>query len=138
MVGHKFYKNLFQTISYFSVIMFFEIFLLVGFFASLNYGHNFGWVLLIISLCLIILFFLIGFYWIFQKVFIDENGIKILFLNKIIKQYDWKEINIIEEANIMRNPAIRIKTINGSEIHLDRRKKIIKVIEKYSHIIIEK
>ena len=138
MVGHKFYKNLFQTISYFSVIMVFEIFLLVGFFASLNYGHNFGWILLILSLCLIILFFLIGFYWIFQKVFIDENGIKILFLNKIIKQYDWKEINIIEEANIMRNPAIRIKTINGSEIHLDRRKKIIKVIEKYSHIIIEK
>ncbi len=82
--------------------------------------------------------FLIGFYWIFQKVFIDENGIKILFLNKIIKQYDWKEINIIEAANIMRNPAIRIKTINGSEIHLDRRKKIIKVIEKYSHVIIEK
>lgn len=138
MVGHKFYKNLFQTISYFSVIMVFEIFLLIGFFASLNYGHNFGWVLLIISLCLIILFFLIGFYWIFQKVFIDENGIKVLFLNKIIKQYDWKEINIIEEANIMRNPAIRIKTINGSEIHLDRRKKIIKVIEKYSHIIIVK
>ena len=138
MVGHKFYKNLFQTISYFSVIMVFEIFLLIGFFASLNYGHNFGWVLLIISLCLIILFFLIGFYWIFQKVFINEKGIKVLFLNKIIKQYDWKEINIIEEANIMRNPAIRIKTINGSEIHLDRRKKIIKVIEKYSHIIIEK
>lgn len=138
MVGHKFYKNLFQTISYFSVIMVFEIFLLIGFFSSLNYGHNFGWVLLIISLCLIILFFLIGFYWIFQKVFIDENGIKVLFLNKIIKQYDWKEINIIEEANIMRNPAIRIKTINGSEIHLDRRKKIIKVIEKYSHILIEK
>ena len=138
MVGHKFYKNLFQTISYFSVIMVFEIFLLIGFFASLNYEHNFGWVLLIISLCLIILFFLIGFYWIFQKVFIDENGIKILFLNKIIKQYDWKEINIIEAANIMRNPAIRIKTINGSEIHLDRRKKIIKVIEKYSHVIIEK
>lgn len=138
MVGHKFYKNLFQIISYFSVIMVFEIFLLIGFFASLNYGHNFGWVLLIISLCLIILFFLIGFYWIFQKVFIDENGIKVLFLNKIIKQYDWKEINIIEEANIMRNPAIRIKTINGSEIHLDRRKKIIKVIEKYSHIIIVK
>ncbi len=61
MVGHKFYKNLFQTISYFSVVLVFEIFLLIGFFASLNYEHNFGWVLLIISLCLIILFFLIGF-----------------------------------------------------------------------------
>ena len=40
---------------------------------------------------------------------------------------DEEFLNIIEEANIMRNPAIRIKTINGSEIHLDRRKKIIKL-----------
>ena len=63
---------------------------------------------------------------------IDESGIKIIFINKIIKQLEWKEIEIIEEANIMRNPAIRIKTFNGTEIHLDKRKNIIKLIEKYS------
>ncbi len=32
----------------------------------------------------------------------------------------------------MRNPTIRIKLIDGSEIHLDRRKRIIEVIKKYS------
>ena len=131
MLKHKFYKNLFQTISYFAVIMVFEILLLVGFFASLSYGQNFGWILLIISLSLIVLFFLIGFYWIFQKVSIDESGIKIYFMNKIVKQLKWEEIDIIEEANIMRNPAIRIKALNGAQIHLDKRKKIIKVIEIY-------
>lgn len=131
MLKHKFYKNLFQTISYFAVIMVFEILLLVGFFASLSYGQNFGWILLIISLSLIVLFFLIGFYWIFQKVSIDEGGIKIYFMNKIVKQLKWEEIDIIEEANIMRNPAIRIKALNGTQIHLDKRKKIIKVIEIY-------
>ena len=132
MLKQKFYKNLFQTLSYFSVVMIFEITLFMGFIASLTYGQNLGWILLIISLVLIVLFFLIGFYWIFQMVSIDESGIKILFINKIIKQLEWKEIEIIEEANIMRNPAIRIKTFNGTEIHLDKRKYIIKLIEKYS------
>ena len=131
MLKHKFYKNLFQTISYFAVIMVFEILLLVGFFASLSYEQNFGWILLLISVSLIALFFIIGFYWIFQRVSIDEGGIKIYFMNKIIKQLKWKEIDIIEEANIMRNPAIRIKALNGTQIHLDKRKKIIKVIEIY-------
>lgn len=132
MLKHKFYKNLFQTISYFSVIMIFEIFLLIGFFASLSYGQNFGWILLIISISLIVLFFLIGFYWIFQRVSIDENGIRIWFMNKIVKQLKWEEIDTIEEANIMRNPALRIKAFDGSEIHLDSRKNIVKVIEIYS------
>ena len=132
MLKQKFYKNLFQTLSCFSVIMIFEIFLLIGFFDSLSYKQNFGWILLIISLSLIALFFIIGFYWIFQTVSIDESGLKILFISKIIKHIKWKEIDTIEEANIMRNPAIKIKTFNGVEIHLDKRKNIIKVIEIFS------
>ncbi|MBQ9716066.1 MAG: hypothetical protein IJV77_06635 [Clostridia bacterium] len=132
MLKHKFYKNLFQTISYFSVIMIFVIFLLIGFFESLSYGPNFGWILLIISISLIVLFFLIGFYWIFQMVFIDESGIKILFKSRIVKQLKWEEIDTIEEANIMRNPALRIKAFDGNEIHLDKRKPIVKAIEIYS------
>lgn len=128
----KFYKNLFQAMSYFVVIIIFEVFLFIGFFASLSYGQNFGWILLIISLSLIALFFLIGFYWIFQIVSIDEHGIKILFKRKIVKQLKWEEIDTIEEANIMRNPALRIKAFDGSEIHLDKRKQIVKAIEIYS------
>lgn len=128
----KFYKNLFQTMSYFAVIILFEVFLLIGFFTSLSYGQNFGWILLIISLSLIVLFFLIGFYWIFQIVSIDEHGIKILFKSRMIKQLKWEEIDTIEEANIMRNPALRIKAFDGSEIHLDKRKQIVKAIEIYS------
>ncbi|MBQ3253025.1 MAG: hypothetical protein IJA65_00580, partial [Acholeplasmatales bacterium] len=79
-----------------------------------------------------ILYFLIGFYWIFQKVIIDDNGIRIILINKIIKECKWYEIDIIEEANIMKNPAIRIKNIDGTEIHLDKRKSIIQALEKYS------
>ena len=128
----KFVKNLFQTVSYFAVLVIFEVILLGGFWTSLSYEHNFGWILLIVALSLVVLFFLVGFYWVFQQVYIDESGIKIFFAKKIIKQYEWKEINTIEETNIMRNPAIRIKMFNGTEIHLDKRKSIIKALEKYS------
>ena len=132
MLKHKFFKNLFQTISCFAVIMTLDAILLGGFFISLSSRPNNGWILLIISLSLIALFFLIGFYWIFQMVSIDESGIKILFKSRIIKQLKWEEIDAIEEANIMRNPALRIKAFDGTEIHLDKRKQIVKAIEIYS------
>ena len=117
--------------------MIFVFFLLIGFVASLNYENNFGWILLVISISLIVLFFLLGFYWIFQKVLINEKGIQIVFLNKIIKECYWKEIESIEDANIMKNPAIRIKLFNGSEIHLDKRKSIIAAIELCSNRIVK-
>ena len=131
MLKQKFYKNLFQSISFFSIIMLFETILITGFIASLNYENNNGWILLIMSFVLIILFFLIGFYWIFQKAIFDDNGIKIVFLNKIIKECKWTEVLDIEITNIMRNPALKINLTTGSEIHLDKRKSIIRVIEKY-------
>lgn len=101
-----------------------------GIFASLSYTPNYGWILLIIALALILLSFLIGFYWIFQKVLIDEIGITIFLINRTIRQVKWEEIDTIAEANIMRNPAISTKTFSGSEIHLDKRKSIMKAIEK--------
>lgn len=131
MLKQKFYKNLFQSISFFSIIMLFETILITGFIASLNYENNNGWILLIMSFVLIILFFLIGFYWIFQKVIFDDNGIKIVLLNKIIKECKWTEVLDIEITNIMRNLALKINLTTGSEIHLDKRKSIIRVIEKY-------
>lgn len=35
-------------------------------------------------------------------------------------------------SKYMRNPALRIKAFDGSEIHLDKRKQIVKAIEIYS------
>lgn len=132
MLKNKFYKNLFQSLSALGGILIVYIPCIFGYIESIKYGSDLGWIMLVAPLSLFILYFLIGFYWIFQKVIIDDNGIRIILINKIIKQLKWKEIDIIEEANIMKNPAIRIKTLNGTEIHLDKRKKIIKVIEIYS------
>ena len=132
MLKNKFYKNLFQSLSALGGILIVYIPCIFGYIESIKYGSDLGWIMLVAPLSLFILYFLIGFYWIFQKVIIDDNGIRIILINKIIKECKWHEIDVIEEANIMKNPAINIKNIDGTEIHLDKRKSIIKVIEIYS------
>lgn len=128
---NKFYKNLYQSISIFSVVTVFSLILLWGYIDSLSYGKNNGWILLVVAVSLIALFFVIGFYWIFQKVIINEKGIKIVFGKKILKECTWDGIESITVTNTMKNPAIQITQLNGLRIHLDERKSIIKVIELY-------
>lgn len=132
MLKNKFYKNLFQSLSALGGILIVYIPCIFGYIESIKYESDLGWLMLVAPLSLFILYFLIGFYWIFQKVIIDDNGIRIILINKIIKECKWYEIDIIEESNIMKNPAIRIKNIDGTEIHLDKRKSIIQALEKYS------
>ena len=132
MIKNKFYKNLFQSLSALGGILIVYIPCIFGYIESIKYESDLGWIMLVAPLSLFILYFLIGFYWMFQKVIIDDNGIRIILINKIIKECKWYEIDIIEEANIMKNPAIRIKNVDGTEIHLDKRKSIIKALEKYS------
>ena len=132
MLKNKFYKNLFQSLSALGGILIVYIPCIFGYIESIKYESDLGWIMLVAPLSLFILYFLIGFYWIFQKVIIDDNGIRIILINKIIKECKWYEIDIIEEVNIMKNPAIRIKNIDGTEIHLDKRKSIIQALEKYS------
>ena len=132
MVKNKFYKNLFQSLSALGGISLVYIPCIFGYIESIKYESDLGWIMLVAPLSLFILYFLIGFYWIFQKVIIDDNGIRIILINKIIKECKWYEIDFFEEDNIMKNPAINIKNIDGTEIHLDKRKSIIQALEKYS------
>ena len=132
MLKNKFYKNLFQSLSALGGILIVYIPCIFGYIESIKYESDFGWILLVAPLSLFILYFLIGFYWIFQKVIIDDTGVRIVLINRIIKERKWYEIDVIEEANIMKNPAIRIKNIDGTEIHLDKRKSIIQALENYS------
>ena len=132
MLKNKFYKNLFQSLSALGGILIVYIPCIFGYIESIKYESDLGCIMLVAPLSLFILYFLIGFYWIFQIVIIDDNGIRIILINKIIKERKWCQIDIIEEANILKNPAIRIKNIDGTEIHLDKRKSIIQALEKYS------
>lgn len=124
MVKNKFYKNLYQSISFFSVIMIFVFSLLMGFAASLNYEGGNGWILLALAISLIILYFCIGFYWIFQKVEISNNGIEITILKKVIQKIKWDDVDDIIYTSVMRNPAYVIIIKESKKINLDSRKKI--------------
>lgn len=124
MVKNKFYKNLYQSISFFSAIMIFVFSLLMGFAASLNYEGGNGWILLALAISLIILYFCIGFYWIFQKVEISNNGIEITILKKAIQKIKWDDVDDIIYTSVMRNPAYVIIIKESKKINLDSRKKI--------------
>ena len=130
MLKYKFYKNLFSSICCFSGILFVDIILISSFLANFNQGYS--WVFLLMSLGLTALYFLFGFYWIFQQVIIDEQGISIVLINKVIKSCKWTEVDSIELTNVNRNPAIEIMLLDGSQFYLDQRKSIIKAIEAYS------
>ena len=84
MIKNKFFKNLFQLLSALGGILIVYIPCIFGYIESIKYESDLGWIMLVAPLSLFILYFLIGFYWIFQKVIIDDNGIRIILINKII------------------------------------------------------
>lgn len=133
MLKNTFYKNFYQSICCFASILFIDLVFLIAYIDTLKYGRDIGWFCLICSMGLIASFFIFGFYFIFQKVIINEDGIKIVLIHKLMREHKWEEIETIEKANFMKNPALIIKLVNGSEIHLDNRKIIVNAIEKYSN-----
>lgn len=124
MVKNIFYKNLYQTISFFSVVMVLNFFLLLGFIESLKYANSNGWFLLIISISLIILYFSIGFYWIFQQVELNKDGIEITLCGKSIKNVKWADVEGIKRTSVMKNPAYTVMIKGDKNINLDARKGI--------------
>lgn len=132
MIKNTFIKNWYQVISYFLVIMVFVGILLLGYFASLDFESNNGWYLLVIALALIVLFFGIGFYWIFQTVEIDEKGVRTKLFRKTIRNVSWESITDIQCTSVARNPAYTISLENEKNLNLDARKSIKNAIGHYA------
>lgn len=137
MLKNKFLKNLYQTVSSLGVIVVLEIPIIGGFLYSLQLDENYGWILLIISAIIAFLYFGIGFYWIFQKVIITNNSIRIIFLGRTISEYLWTDVANIKKSNHLRNPTLKITLKNGNFLYLDDRKKIRYAITTISKIDIE-
>ena len=93
---------------------------------------------IIIPFILYLMYFGVGFYCVFQTVIINNEGIEIWLFKKCLKKYPWNKISRIEESWHMRNPALKITLVNDYEIYLEKRKPIIRAIEYYSAIKIEK
>ena len=132
MKNFKFIKNLYQVISCLFVIMVFVCFLLLGYIKSLDYPKNNGWYLLLVSFSLIVLFFITGFYWIFQTVEIDAEGIRTKIFRKSIRSINWDDITEIKYTCVMRNPAYVLLIKNEKNLNLDSRKSIKNAINYYA------
>lgn len=137
MLKKVFIKNFYQTISSLGVVVVLEIPIIVGFLYSLQSDEKYGWILLIVSAIIAFLYFGIGFYWIFQKIIITNNSIRIIFLGKTISEYLWTDVTDIKKSNHLKNPALKITLKNGNFLYLDDRKKIRYAITTISKIDIE-
>ena len=133
MIKSKFFKNLYQTISFSLSVSVIVFFLLLGYFASLSYENNDGWLLLLVALIVIILFFMIGFFWFFQIVEIDTEGISTKILGKTLRKVNWDNIKGIKHTSVMRNPAYVVSIENQKDLNLDSRKKIRFAIEYFGN-----
>jgi len=69
---------------------------------------------------------------IFQIVIIDEEGIKIILIKKVIKKCKWEEVKTMYLINNGYGTKVAIELFNKTEIYLEHRKKIVKAIEYYS------
>lgn len=126
----KFFKNLYSTISYLGVTLIFTITGLGAFWEALSHGSKYAWILLTISIGIVILYFLFGYYWIFKKVQFDETGIEITIHKKVLRIVKWTDIKEIERVGHNRNPALEITVNGGKTLYLDDRKKIRKAISE--------
>ena len=124
MLKNTFYKNLFQSLSTLGGILIVYIPFIFGYIESIKHESDLGWIILVAPLSLFILYFLIGFYWIFQKVEISNNGIEITILKKTIQKIKWDDVDDIIYTSVMRNPAYVIIIKESKKINLDSRKKI--------------
>ena len=138
MVKNKFYKNLYQSISCFATLLIFVFFLLLGFCISLQYENNHGWILLLTAVSLIVMFFIVGFYWMFQKVEVCNTGIKITLFRTVIRDVKWEDVVEITAVSLMRNPAFSIKIKGAPALHLDDRNKIRRALLCFGNEIIIK
>lgn len=109
-----------------------DLALLAGFIFSLfKEQPNYGWITLVIIGITLLLYFIIGFYWIFQTVVIDEKGIRVKFFNKTLKEFDIKDIECFAIGSVYRNPIIAIQRKDGDRLNIDKRKKTLECLKYF-------
>jgi hypothetical protein len=85
----------------------------------------------------LVLYFSVGFYWIFQKVKIDESGIEITLLNKTIRKVRWENVERIQSGSFCRNPVYVLYIQNEKNLNLDERKAIKEAILFYGKLSVD-
>lgn len=125
MIKNRFVKNLYQITSFAASELVILIPILAIYFLMLdsNAVDKSAWMLYVV-IVLVLLFFIIGFYWIFQIVEINSSGIVVKLFNRVIRSIRWEDVEDIRYANHFRNPVYNIIIKENKILYLDYRKKI--------------
>lgn len=129
MIKNRFVKNLYQITSFAASELVILIPILAIYFLMLdnNAVDKSAWMLYVV-IVLVLLFFIVGFYWIFQIVEINSSGIVVKLFNRVIRSIRWEDVEDIRYANHFRNPVYNIIIKENKILYLDYRKKIKKAI----------
>ena len=125
MIKNRFVKNLYQITSFAASELVILIPILAIYFLMLdnNAVDKSAWMLYVV-IVLVLLFFIVGFYWIFQIVEINSSGIVVKLFNRVIRSIRWEDVEDIRYTNHFRNPVYSIIIKENKIIYLDYRKKI--------------
>jgi hypothetical protein len=125
MIKNRFVKNLYQITSFAASELVILIPILAIYFLMLdsNAVDKSAWMLYVV-IVLVLLFFIVGFYWIFQIVEINSSGIVVKLFNRVIRSIRWEDVEDIRYANHFRNPVYNIIIKENKILYLDYRKKI--------------
>ena len=123
---NKFYKNLYQSLCAFGsfLLIFFPV--IIGCFNILDFGFAIG-----VALLLFVLYFLLGGYWIFQKVEFNNEQIKITIFGKCVRVIKWEEINKVAYGSFARNSVYSFDIKGEKILRLDARKSLKKSMLHY-------
>ena len=127
-MGVRFAKNLYQALSFGLSFCFLSVILLWGFAESQKYKGEYGEIFLWAGIGVFLLYFVIGFYWLFQVVQFDEKGVCLLLFGRVVRFVPWEKIYAVRCEMVMKNPAVIIKITGEKDLCLDDRRGIRQAI----------
>ena len=118
----RFVKNLYWSLSFFSVFLILGSSFVVVFIAGI--GQSFGWVFLPPAIGNLVVSLIFGYLFVSERVVLSDAGVEIFRWKKMIKACRWDGFKTIALDYRFRNPEIKFTCPDGTSFYLDDRKKI--------------
>lgn len=134
-MNKKYFKNSLQHLAYLSCTILIDLLIIIT-FSTITGMTNASikemlWLVIGVS-CPYILYLLIGFYWVFQKILIDEEGIHVYLFSHKITDYKWKDIEDAEVVYVKIGRYSFKKYNSNAYLRIDASKSIKNKIDMYA------
>lgn len=122
-----FWKNMFNGLAAFGTIIIFELMCLLVIFYSEAPKH----MVILFMIGAVLLYFAVGFYFLFQVVVIDDFGICVKILSKMIRNIPWEKVESVRTVSSGNGKVLRVIVRGEIPLTLDWRKKIMAAIDAH-------